>query len=60
MFKLVYLSVGRITMELKKHYKMYKSGKMWVSAAVATLALTAGMAVSTNVSADESTNDNQA
>ena len=39
---------------------MYKSGKMWVSAAVATLALTAGMAVSTNVSADESTNDNQA
>lgn len=48
MFKLVYLSVGRITMELKKHYKMYKSGKMWVSAAVATLALTAGMAVSTN------------
>ena len=47
-------------MELKKHYKMYKSGKMWVSAAVATLALTAGMAVSTNVSADESTNDNQA
>ena len=47
-------------MELKKHYKMYKSGKMWVSAAVATLALTAGMAVSTNVSADESTNGNQA
>lgn len=47
-------------MELKKHYKMYKSGKMWVSAAVATLALTAGMAVSTNISADESTNGNQA
>ena len=46
-------------MELKKHYKMYKSGKMWVSAAVATLALTAGMTVSTNVSADESTNANQ-
>lgn len=42
-------------MEEKKHYKMYKSGKMWVSAAVATLALTAGMAVSTNASADETT-----
>ena len=45
-------------MEEKKHYKMYKSGKMWVSAAVATLALTAGMAVSTNASADETTNNN--
>ena len=45
-------------MEQKKHYKIYKSSKMWVSAAVATLALTAGMAVSTNASADADINNN--
>lgn len=39
-------------METKKHYKMYKSGKLWVSAAVATLALTAGMAYGPSVNAD--------
>lgn len=36
----------------KKHYKMYKSGKLWVSAAVATLALTAGMAYGPSANAD--------
>lgn len=41
-------------MNLKKHYKLYKSGKLWVTAAITTLALTAGMAVTstTNASAD--------
>lgn len=39
-------------METKKHYKMYKSGKLWVSAAVATLALTAGMAYGSSANAD--------
>ena len=39
-------------METKKHYKMYKSGKLWVSAAVATLALTAGMAYGPSANAD--------
>ncbi|WP_369933669.1 KxYKxGKxW signal peptide domain-containing protein, partial [Limosilactobacillus caviae] len=26
-------------MEIKKHFKLYKSGKQWVTAAVATVAL---------------------
>ncbi|KRM25475.1 KxYKxGKxW signal peptide domain-containing protein [Limosilactobacillus panis] len=39
-------------METKKHYKMYKSGKLWVSAAVATFALTAGMAYGPSANAD--------
>lgn len=39
-------------METKKHYKMYKSGKLWVSAAIATLALTAGMAYGPSANAD--------
>lgn len=41
-------------MNLKKHYKLYKSGKLWVTAAITTLALTAGMAATstTNASAD--------
>ena len=40
-------------MNMKKHYKLYKSGKLWVTAAIATLALTTGMAVTTtNASAD--------
>ena len=39
-------------METKKHYKMYKSGKLWVSAVVATLALTAGMAYGPSANAD--------
>lgn len=34
-------------MNMKKHYKLYKSGKLWVTAAIATLALTTGMAVAT-------------
>ncbi|WP_369933657.1 KxYKxGKxW signal peptide domain-containing protein, partial [Limosilactobacillus caviae] len=28
-----------IVMEIKKHFKLYKSGKQWVTAAVATVAL---------------------
>ncbi len=34
-------------MNMKKNYKLYKSGKLWVTAAIATLALTTGMAVAT-------------
>ncbi|WP_414843098.1 KxYKxGKxW signal peptide domain-containing protein [Limosilactobacillus caviae] len=30
-------------MEIKKHFKLYKSGKQWVTAAVATVALSTGM-----------------
>ena len=29
-------------MEIKKHFKMYKSGKQWCVAALATLAITTG------------------
>ncbi|MRH47270.1 hypothetical protein GIX82_10900, partial [Lactobacillus reuteri] len=32
-----------IVMEIKKHFKLYKSGKQWVTAAVATVALSTGM-----------------
>lgn len=41
-------------MNLKKHYKLYKSGKLWVTAAIATVALTTGMVATTttNASAD--------
>lgn len=35
-------------MEAKKHFKLYKSGKLWVTAAVTTVALTTGMAMHTN------------
>lgn len=35
-------------METKKHFKMYKSGKLWVYAAIATISLATGVAVSTN------------
>lgn len=35
-------------MERKEHFKMYKSGKLWVYAAITTLSLAMGMAVNTN------------
>lgn len=52
----VVLTTRRIIllMNMKKHYKLYKSGKLWVTAAIATLALTTGMAVTTtNASAND-------
>ncbi|MCP9353985.1 KxYKxGKxW signal peptide domain-containing protein, partial [Lentilactobacillus hilgardii] len=30
-------------MELKRHYKMYKAGKKWVFAAIATISIIAGL-----------------
>ncbi|WP_143454390.1 KxYKxGKxW signal peptide domain-containing protein, partial [Limosilactobacillus reuteri] len=30
-------------MEVKKHFKLYKGGKQWLVAAVATVAVTAGL-----------------
>lgn len=43
-------------MESKKHFKMYKSGKLWVTAAVLGLSVMAGMTVSDQqVKADDQT-----
>ncbi|MCC4326793.1 glycosyl hydrolase 53 family protein [Limosilactobacillus reuteri] len=47
-------------MELKKHFKLYKSGKQWVTAAVATIAFSAGVLTTTGaVHADTNTGDQQ-
>lgn len=39
-------------MENKKHFKLYKSGKNWVVAAITTIALSVGFAFNTDVLAD--------
>lgn len=44
-------------MESKKHFKMYKSGKLWVYAAITTLSLVAVTAVNTNDHAYADTNN---
>ncbi len=44
-------------MESKKHFKMYKSGKLWVYAAITTLSLVAVTAVNTNDDAYADTNN---
>ena len=36
-------------MEIKKHFKLYKSGKQWLVAAVATIAVSAGLAMTQQV-----------
>ena len=47
-------------MELKKHFKLYKSGKQWVTAAVATIAFSAGVLTTSEVvHADTNTGDQQ-
>lgn len=47
-------------MELKKHFKLYKSGKQWVTAAVATIAFSAGVLTTSEVvHADTNTSDQQ-
>ena len=47
-------------MEVKKHFKLYKSGKQWITAAVATVALSAGMVLGGVAHADTTTPaDNQ-
>ena len=45
-------------MDTKKHYKLYKSGKLWVSAAITTIAIAAGIGItSPAVSADTVNNE---
>ena len=39
--------------EIKKRYKMYKSGKNWVVAPIVFLGLTAGLGYQANVKADK-------
>ena len=47
-------------MEFKKHFKLYKSGKQWVTAAVATIAFSAGVLTTSEVvHADTNTSDQQ-
>ena len=47
-------------MEIKKHFKLYKSGKQWVTAAVATIAFSAGVLTTSEVvHADTNTGDQQ-
>ena len=47
-------------MEFKKHFKLYKSGKQWVTAAVATIAFSAGVLTTSEVvHADTNTGDQQ-
>jgi dextransucrase len=48
-------------MSLKKHYKLYKAGKQWCVAAIATIAMTGGMlALQGTVSADDTTSTGDA
>ncbi|WP_418292379.1 glycoside hydrolase family 70 protein [Limosilactobacillus vaginalis] len=42
-------------MEIKKHFKMYKSGKQWCVAALATLAITTGGILSTSTAHADTT-----
>ncbi len=45
-----------ITMEIKKHYKLYKDGKNWCAMALAVAAVSAGLVLgNTNVKADTPT-----
>ena len=38
------INYWRMTMSIKKHYKLYKAGKQWCVAAITTAAIVAGMA----------------
>ena len=42
-------------MELKKYFKLYKSGKQWISTAIITAAILLGMTMVSSVMADDST-----
>ena len=42
-------------MEIKNHFKMYKSGKQWCVAALATLAITTGGILSTSTAHADTT-----
>ena len=47
-----------ITMEIKKHYKLYKDGKNWCAMALAVAAVSAGLVLgNTNVKADTPTDN---
>ncbi|WP_076459673.1 glycosyl hydrolase 53 family protein [Limosilactobacillus caccae] len=46
-------------MEIKKHFKLYKAGKTWCCAAIATIALGTGMALGSSVAlADDTPSEN--
>lgn len=42
-------------MQEKKHFKLFKAGKKWCTMAIATIAVVAGLAVTTTASADTTT-----
>lgn len=46
-------------MEIKKHYKLYKDGKQWVTAAVATVAASTALLMGGVVHADQETTNTQ-
>ena len=49
----IFLTYREITMEIKKHYKLYKDGKNWCAMALAVAAVSAGLVLgNTNVKAD--------
>lgn len=54
----IFLTYREITMEIKKHYKLYKDGKNWCAMALAVAAVSAGLVLgNTNVKADTSTDN---
>ncbi len=54
----IFLTYREITMEIKKHYKLYKDGKNWCAMALAVAAVSAGLVLgNTNVKADTPTDN---
>lgn len=51
--------LGGYFMEIKKHYKLYKDGKQWVTAAVATVAASTALLMGGVVHADQETTNTQ-
>jgi hypothetical protein len=51
--------LGGYFMEIKKHYKLYKDGKQWVTAAVATVAVSTALLMGGVVHADQETTNTQ-
>lgn len=46
-------------MEIKKHYKLYKDGKRWVTATIATVAASTALLMGGVVHADQGTTNTQ-
>ena len=54
----IFLTYREITMEIKKHYKLYKDGKNWCAMALAVAAVSAGLVLGNmNVKADTPTDN---